>query len=1090
MVSAEPFWKFWARAGTARSDEARERRRRRCAAECLRMGTSVRDAARRAPGLLRPVGGRRNRLPRAPLAARVWGPPRATGAALGPVGDPIVETTRAPTQAAEVRGRGPRQPGDGRPDRVARTVDAEHRGVHHQVEGGGVREVRVEVLHEERLPVGLDRRDAAARLALGQPLVLHHRPDPRLERCHHEDAQRLALAEDEVRPAPEDDGPAVVREGSHHARQVVAELHRAQVAAAGDRGQPVREHLRSFSSDDTTRSLRCVLSAIRWMISRSKRSSPRVLGQPPRDLAAFGAVLPRDGHDRPPRLLAPLLADELPAVRLLLDQRLDRACHGLPPRERRHPKGGPCQGYTCARGPDRAPVAGRSRARGRLRRRRAGRSHRATFRLPVSNDDAILLLMGRHVLRGELATTLWNQPYNGALDAYLLAPLLAVLPHHPAYRLYELAVRRAARRPRRAAGAPPRRAGRRLGRGAPRRLGDAVHGPDDGHGPAAELPDAARHRLSAAGGAGRAAAAGGAPARAGRGPRPRARLRPRRLELLARDPGLRRDGGGARARPACGRGAGRSLAFAAGSALGAAPLVVARADRGLGREGGDGVERGDRRSGRSWLWGQGVARPRPRAAGPRRPAGAAGGGRQGAGRAARSRSSSLSRGGPARRARRRRAARAARCRSLGWAAALAGAFWLSRRTGPDELRYLYGLNAPAPRAGGAGLAAPLGLAPARGGAAGAGPPRALGLRPARAGRDAGATRPTPSACGRCRASQPPLDALRAAGDAQRLREPPVRRPPHARGARGGDREPGLERAHPGRPAALPRRGGPRPRAGVGALDALLARHAARRRLPRARCAGDGRLVRGDGRSAGSWCSTGSGPPYDEGAARAGRAGSPRDDRRARPLGAAALDRDPRDRVDGGRGARPRERRRRARLGRPRRLSALVLALDLEASPLAVPWAASIGGRGRGAGAGACRVPVGERRAARGQAGAAGGAARRTGRRTRCGWCSRGRARDSRSRRCSSTGPDEAARPPAGAEPARGAFESARAGRWDEAVRLYAQAVRLEPDRASHHAAWARARWRAGPAALARRREPGRRRPRAGRACGDATLTTS
>ncbi len=46
--------------------------------------------------------------------------------------------------------------------------------------------------------------------------------------------------------------------------------------------------------------------------------------------------------------------------------------------------------------------------------------------------------MGRHVLGGELATTLWNQPYNGALDAYLLAPLLAVLPHHAAYRLYEL----------------------------------------------------------------------------------------------------------------------------------------------------------------------------------------------------------------------------------------------------------------------------------------------------------------------------------------------------------------------------------------------------------------------------------------------------------------------------------------------------------------------------------------------------------------------------------------------------------------------------------------------------------------------------
>src|SRR4029453_6130053 len=51
-----------------------------------------------------------------------------------------------------------------------------------------------------------------------------------------------------------------------------------------------------------------------------------------------------------------------------------------------------------------------------------GALHWATFSLPVSNDDAILLLMGRAVLHGELATTLWNQPNNGALDAYLLAP--------------------------------------------------------------------------------------------------------------------------------------------------------------------------------------------------------------------------------------------------------------------------------------------------------------------------------------------------------------------------------------------------------------------------------------------------------------------------------------------------------------------------------------------------------------------------------------------------------------------------------------------------------------------------------------------
>ena len=61
----------------------------------------------------------------------------------------------------------------------------------------------------------------------------------------------------------------------------------------------------------------------------------------------------------------------------------------------------------------------------------------ATHALPVSNDDAIPLLMARHFLRGEWATILWNQPYNGALDAYLMTPLLLVASSHAAFRLYE-----------------------------------------------------------------------------------------------------------------------------------------------------------------------------------------------------------------------------------------------------------------------------------------------------------------------------------------------------------------------------------------------------------------------------------------------------------------------------------------------------------------------------------------------------------------------------------------------------------------------------------------------------------------------------
>src|SRR5512140_1500565 len=67
-----------------------------------------------------------------------------------------------------------------------------------------------------------------------------------------------------------------------------------------------------------------------------------------------------------------------------------------------------------------------------------GPLHRATFALPVSNDDAIPLLMARHVLKGEPATILWNQPYNGTLDTYLLAPGLVLGSAHAVFRAYEL----------------------------------------------------------------------------------------------------------------------------------------------------------------------------------------------------------------------------------------------------------------------------------------------------------------------------------------------------------------------------------------------------------------------------------------------------------------------------------------------------------------------------------------------------------------------------------------------------------------------------------------------------------------------------
>jgi hypothetical protein len=64
--------------------------------------------------------------------------------------------------------------------------------------------------------------------------------------------------------------------------------------------------------------------------------------------------------------------------------------------------------------------------------------HLVTWALPVSNDDAIPLLMARHVLRGELSTILWNQPYNGTLDTYLLASGLLAGSPHTVFRLYEI----------------------------------------------------------------------------------------------------------------------------------------------------------------------------------------------------------------------------------------------------------------------------------------------------------------------------------------------------------------------------------------------------------------------------------------------------------------------------------------------------------------------------------------------------------------------------------------------------------------------------------------------------------------------------
>ena len=133
---------------------------------------------------------------------------------------------------------------------------------------------------------------------------------------------------------------------------------------------------------------------------------------------------------------------------------------------------------------------------------------------------------------------------------------------------------------------------------------------------------------------------------------------------------------------------------------------------------------------------------------------------------------------------------------LGWAGALAGAFWLSRRTGPDELRYLYGLNAPALALAGVGLARAWSWRRSAGAVLALAllVPWGWGTRilverwsdpaPRRPGVAGSAHRRHPRRDARCRRPK-------------HLREPPVRRPDRPRVRRRDHRKPGLERAHSG-----------------------------------------------------------------------------------------------------------------------------------------------------------------------------------------------------------------------------------------------------------------------------------------------------
>jgi hypothetical protein len=695
-----------------------------------------------------------------------------------------------------------------------------------------------------------------------------------------------------------------------------------------------------------------------------------------------------------------------------------------------------------------ALVAAAAAARGPL--------SRATFSLPVSNDDAILLLMGRHVLKGELATTLWNQPYNGALDAYLLAPLLAVLPHHLAYRLYGL-------------------------------VGAAF---------LAALVGLLARRLggAAAGWAGALLAAWGTPYMAlmtATGPPPNFLMPlvtgfPLVLALAAVPPPTAAPAAEERRGPpgtalglgfACGlaiwnsslaipafagMAAGLALAglrprlraslgFTAGLAVGASPLLVARA---IGASGAKVMTASSAVSALRprWLWEKGVldlGHALRGLAGLQVPLVVDGKERAdlpvvlalllAAGLLV---------------------AVAAGCRArralplVGWAGALAGAFWLSRRTGPYELRYLYGLNAPVLALGGAGLAA-------------------LWVRHRPAAVAAGLALLLPWGYGQ----RVLADRWRDPAHAERVWEVPSLRPVKDALRAGGVRsayaslqfagrltlETGGEviasqawnERIPGDPLRF------RDEVDLDPAPAWVLSTRISRGMPRA--GGFRDLLRGMG---GSFEETEVDgfvvfhrfrPPYEEGRP-VPAAQIHLETTAGTPIGTVALDRDPATAWTAAEG-----------LGRgtgvvvgvetARPLSALVLLLDLEASPLAVPWVASIRGEvvAQGPGRAGFQWVNGAPRAGR-QALLAVPLGDRKADEVRLVF--QGPGPRLRIAEAFLYGPGEEARPAATAGPAREALESARAGRWDEAVRLYAEAIRREPERAAHHAAWARARWRA------------------------------
>jgi hypothetical protein len=680
-----------------------------------------------------------------------------------------------------------------------------------------------------------------------------------------------------------------------------------------------------------------------------------------------------------------------------------------------------------------------------------GPLHRVTWSLPVSNDDAILLLMGRHVLHGELATTLWNQPYNGALDAYLLAPLLAVLPHHAAYRIYQLAgaallVLLAVLLGRRLGG---REAGWAAGLlaacGAPYMALMTATGPP----PNFLMPLVTGFPLLAFLAP---RSAPGSPSPPGPG-----------SAFVAGLVGGLAVWNSSLAIPAfAGMAAGLLVAALRprvvpaiwgllGLALGVAPLALGRA---LGASGTRVVTASSAVTAirPRWLWGQGLADLAHALLGllglqvplvvdgkERAPVPLALVVLLGTGLLL-----ALVAGSRSRRA----------LPLLGWAGALAGAFWLSRRTGPDELRYLYGLYPPLLALAGAGLFTlwrwrrPAGLGVA-----------AFVIVPWLVGERALVERwRDPEFAARVW-EVPPLAPVVAALEATGARSAYASLQFAARLSLETQEAVIASQAWneriPGDPLRF------RDEVDLDPAPAWVLSKLFSRGMPRA--GGFREIVRSLGGSfqeeekGGFVVFHGFRAPYDE-----TRPVPPADLSLATVSGEVvspeALDRDPASAWTSPEGL-ARGSGLVVRVHPPRRLSALVLLVDLDVSPLAVPWACSMGGQivAQGPARAGFQWVNGAPRAGK-QALLVVGLAEREADEVRLVF--QGPGPRLRVAEVFAYGPGEERRPQEGTASASGAYSAARAGRWDEAERLYAQAARLEPERASYHACWARARWRA------------------------------